>query len=824
MPRMPRLAGFLVAGLMLVSGFSARAAQSVSAIAQPFTYTHTIVTQTTQLSGLSQKDFSELLQQLTQYATDHHTQTTWFTHTAPSNTNGLNYVRIDPLNSQPSTPTNSSRGIVPVTAGIDGNGADLGGQLHGGSAGGAIDVVAPASFAKATEGELAISPIPMPAILTPALVMPAVVTPTASGEPAKSGEPAEPSSAGVEPVEPIATAPSPTTLRLSEIYPNTTGDDLAEEFIELRNTGSEPVSLKGWILEDASGKQFIFKDSIAVAPGQYYVVDRALSKISLNNDVESVLLKSPDGGVIDQTAYSKTTEGSTFSLVNDQWTWTTERTPGAANVKSAVAEAMANKPATAVMVATPAPVVTATATPTPSPVAASTTPAVTTRTTTPAVVAPAPQPIVAVPAAGGEPVEPIEPQLPIVKTLRISELYPNTSGDDLTDEFIEIENIGTTAAPLKGWSLTDASGKTFTFAEQVLLQPGKFLSIARQTSKIALNNDADALVLTSPDNESINQVSYTKTTDGSSLALVNGSYVWSQPTPGISNTTPAVVEPASAVVPISVPVITAPVIHAAVEPSTSSNTNSSNAASSNIDAADGTFVSVEGTALVAPGVLGKQIFYLFVNGKGIQIFKSDAAFPAIQAGQSVRVNGELSTARDERRIKVSALGSIEPRESVSALEPKTVSIADINSSLHGQLISTEGQIFTRSKDSIVLEDQGVQLTLAISEYANIDTTRFAKGDRIKVRGVLVSQTNSLKLKPRSQNDLELIAPPVTTTSATTIVSGKDERQSELMKEAAYISVGTALVLIALLVKRYHPKFNQTYASKNSLAVTPQDMR
>ena len=752
MHKSPRLVGILLAGLLLASGFSARAAEPSSL--QPVMYVHTKITESTQLIALTDEKFSELLTQFNQtYETNNDSSTAWIAYPPYSEVRGLGDLFIAPHDPEPSDETNEPEQAEPVSSGTHGDGTIPGG-LEGNGNDGLDNAI--------QEPEIStIVPVENENLVEPEIVQPIV---------------------------------SAITLRLSEIYPNTTNGDLTEEFIEVQNTGNTPVLLRGWSLEDASGKIFTVTDDSMIEPFGYSVIGRPASKLALNNDVEIVRLNSPDGTLIDQVAYDSSPKGSTLSKINGEWVWSSERTPGSVNTKPTEVAQVLEPAVNPVVVTVP------------------------TVIEEPAVVYPDLQAQTEpTELASPETVEP-EPELPVVKTLRISELFPNTLGDDLQDEFIEIQNIGHEVASLKNWMLSDASGKTFTFSEPVTLQPFEYFVVTRPVSKLALNNDADTLVLSSPDQEVVDQISYPKTIDGSSLSLVNGNFVWTVPTPGTANTN---LEPVA-----NIPIATNESTQNSVsQADTSANQNANTTSQTNIlndmafivNAPDGTMVNVEGQVLVVPGVLGKQIFYLESNGQGIQIYKNDAVFPDVQEGQTIRVNGELSTSRDERRIKITTNGSMEVLDETTVLQPIKIQIANIDPSKHA-----EGQVVTRSTNEIILEDQGEQLTIGISDYANIDTSLYAKGDMLRIQGIVVSQTGSLKLKPRSQSDIEIVPSEIVAASASTTISGKDLQLAEQTKQALLIGSGTGLVLLALLLRKYHPKFNTSYEANHTLAITTPD--
>ncbi len=107
-------------------------------------------------------------------------------------------------------------------------------------------------------------------------------------------------------------------VRLSEVYPNpdVEENEAAHEWVELVNTGAEPVSLAGWLLGDA--KQLTPLPAVELPPGGYLVVAgpaavfpegtavvRVASRIGngLNNGGEIVRLVDATGATVDLVAY-----------------------------------------------------------------------------------------------------------------------------------------------------------------------------------------------------------------------------------------------------------------------------------------------------------------------------------------------------------------------------------------------------------------------------------------------------------------------------------------------------------------------------------------
>jgi len=131
---------------------------------------------------------------------------------------------------------------------------------------------------------------------------------------------------------------------ISEFLPNPIGKDTEGEWIELFNNSQEAVDLSGWQIKDASGKAFFLKNKIG--PGQYSVLDYKTTKISLNNNAETLFLYDQKGNLIDKVEFAAAApEGKSLVRQNEQFRFTDQPTPGFANVfkNAAVSELTTSK-------------------------------------------------------------------------------------------------------------------------------------------------------------------------------------------------------------------------------------------------------------------------------------------------------------------------------------------------------------------------------------------------------------------------------------------------------------------------------------------------
>ncbi len=126
-------------------------------------------------------------------------------------------------------------------------------------------------------------------------------------------------------------------VTVTEFLPDPVGDEAAGEWIELHNVSDQLVDLCGWSVDDAQGgsKPFRLQDR-SLFPGEYVLLPRSESKITLNNGKDSVRLIAPlpngGTGVLLDVSFESAMEGESYALREDgEWLWTPRPTPGALN-------------------------------------------------------------------------------------------------------------------------------------------------------------------------------------------------------------------------------------------------------------------------------------------------------------------------------------------------------------------------------------------------------------------------------------------------------------------------------------------------------------
>ena len=137
----------------------------------------------------------------------------------------------------------------------------------------------------------------------------------------------------VKPQQPII---YPTGVVINEVLPSPEGPDEEEEWIEIFNQNDFEIDLTGWQIQDITGKTktYTFSKEAKIAPQGFLVLPRPESKITLNNEGDSLNLIQPDEKIIDSVTYEKAPRGQSYNKSETGWVWSNALTPGSPNVTS----------------------------------------------------------------------------------------------------------------------------------------------------------------------------------------------------------------------------------------------------------------------------------------------------------------------------------------------------------------------------------------------------------------------------------------------------------------------------------------------------------
>lgn len=141
-----------------------------------------------------------------------------------------------------------------------------------------------------------------------------------------------------------STSPAPaidySKIIINELLPNPIGSNLTDEFIELKNIGSDAIDLNGCQLQDNSKKVYEISNkdlgSTTILPGNYLTLKRSITGLALNNDSDFVKFMDPSAKIIQTVKYSgelTVPENVSYARTDEgNWVWSTTPTDNATNI------------------------------------------------------------------------------------------------------------------------------------------------------------------------------------------------------------------------------------------------------------------------------------------------------------------------------------------------------------------------------------------------------------------------------------------------------------------------------------------------------------
>ena len=125
----------------------------------------------------------------------------------------------------------------------------------------------------------------------------------------------------------------PQRVFLNELLPSPTGPDKENEWIEIYNKNNFEVDLSGWKIKDLNGRThcYSFPEKTKMPGQSFLVLKRPVTKITLNNDGDGLVLIQPNGQIIDSVSYEKAPLGKSYSRIENQWVWNEKNSPGKNN-------------------------------------------------------------------------------------------------------------------------------------------------------------------------------------------------------------------------------------------------------------------------------------------------------------------------------------------------------------------------------------------------------------------------------------------------------------------------------------------------------------
>ncbi len=496
-------------------------------------------------------------------------------------------------------------------------------------------------------------------------------------------------------------------LLISELMPNPEGPD-DDEWIELYNQSNLPVDLTGLILVDASNKKYILSTddfaSLIIPAKEFFLVPRAISKISLNNTPpETIKITLPNNELITTVTYTEAVqEGWSLIFYDNEYYWTTTPTPGYANNLNQPRQdtTTTNQPKNS-----------------------------STNDETETIIANLNQDCQ--PAKNDQ--------------LILNELLPSPQGDDRLLEFIEIKNASHQPANLCGWSISDPTRQHF-FPTEIVIPPLSFYLIEPANSRLSLNNQGDQISLYGADDELVDFTSYGKAgVDWSWSRFTDNSWQWTKNiSPGEENIFSE-----------------KDIVSTETNNSTPANNNTNEYNFISLEEINQTQANdkiiVTGIVTAEPGRLGAQIMYI-MNLAGLQIYQHFQRWPALTIGDRVEIRGTMSFPSGQPRLKVQAPEDIfilEKNQSAKLAWP-VITTDELSDESIGSLVTINGTAVEIKKSSLVLADDQGEINLVIKPSTEIKLPPITEGDILEATGIIDKTTAGWRLLPRYEDDIKIL--------------------------------------------------------------------
>lgn len=100
----------------------------------------------------------------------------------------------------------------------------------------------------------------------------------------------------------------------------------------------------------------------------------------------------------------------------------------------------------------------------------------------------------------------------------IESLTPNPVGSDNQNESVTINNKGSSAVDLSGWTLIDISNRIWALSSLGTIQSGDSKTIVRNGMPMSLNNNGDTIRLIDADNNIRDEFQYSSSTEGQAVS------------------------------------------------------------------------------------------------------------------------------------------------------------------------------------------------------------------------------------------------------------------------------------------------------------------
>ena len=207
----------------------------------------------------------------------------------------------------------------------------------------------------------------------------------------------------------------------------------------------------------------------------------------------------------------------------------------------------------------------------------------------------------------------------------------------------------------------------------------------------------------------------------------------------------------------------------------------------------------QGIVSVEPGTFGANIFY--ISGSGIQVYSYYKDFPALALGDEIEVEGEISQAYGETRIKIKNKNDIKILSQDNKLDIHEISLDEVGDEFEGSLIKIEGEVTEIKTNYFWLDDFLGEIKVEIKRTTdiNLESLGLGVGDELEVIGILSQTSSGFRLLPRFKKDIIIKKVLATTDNIEQTTDEKQRATDNKIDWQDYLIVLLIIVLIVVII-------------------------
>lgn len=323
----------------------------------------------------------------------------------------------------------------------------------------------------------------------------------------------------------------------------------------------------------------------------------------------------------------------------------------------------------------------------------------------------------------------------ILEGIILNELFPAPDGSDAELEFIELFNMRDDGIDLIGWSVTDTKN-SFVIPKGTFIESENVFVLYRPETKISLNNSGDTVYLINPAGEIVQGVEYGKAEPDRAFAYFPQiGWQWTNATPGEEN-------------------IIADQDENDEEVSEENNDSQTVTVAQAREMEKGKEIHIQGVIIAEPDLLGSKSMYIQDDTGGIKVVATKESFPELSVGDVISFFGKTSTELGQPKINVLDVSTISVQSTENVV---SVEIAFSDAGLYlNQLVTIHGELQGIDRSTIMLiNEEGETIDAYLKRSTGIKKPSWEDGDAVSITGVAEYSENSIRILPRTEEDLVL---------------------------------------------------------------------